>query len=238
MAAREFEQLFYTASVSGSLAQITGDELHHLAHVLRKRAGDHISITDGYGTLYVAELLHINKNEAEATIISSEVTTKKPYRLHIALALLKNADRMEWCLEKLTEVGMDSFTPVICDRSERQKWNLTRAQKIVLNAMKQSMQAYLPMVNDVQKFPEVVGGKGITGQRYIGMLHPESKPFAAHYERGTDVFILIGPEGDFTHAEAALARENGWIYLDLGSSRLRAETAALTAAIAIHTLNQ
>lgn len=233
----QIDLLFYTDQINGNQAHLTLDEMHHAVNVLRKKVGDTLTLTDGNGKFYESRIVEISKREAILEIESEEVQEPKPFQVRIAIAPTKSFDRMEWCVEKLTEIGITQIIPMLCERSERERWNQERIRKILLSAMKQSKRAYLPECTLPKKFKDVVES-ATTGQRFISMLHPQSVTAARHYTTGSDVLILIGPEGDFSGKEVGMAVDAGFTPLSLGDFRLRTETAALVAVTTIHALNQ
>jgi len=161
-----------------------------------------------------------------------------PVRIELAVAPTKNADRMEWLAEKATETGVDSITFLKTRYSERKQLNTDRIRKILIAAMKQSEKAVLPQLSEMIDFEQYVE-QAFAGQKIIPHCHPGEKRLLSHtYCKGEDVRILIGPEGDFSEEEVALALANGYQAVSLGETRLRTETAALVACQTIHILNQ
>jgi len=153
--------------------------------------------------------------------------------LHIAIAPTKNIDRIEWFLEKATEIGIDEITPLICIHSERRTVNAERLNKVIIAAMKQSLKAYLPKLNKETKIEEFIRQQ-TTSSKFIGYCSGDTQKLKDMYKSGNDAVILIGPEGDFSEGEVMKAKENGFIPINLGNSRYRTETAAL---VACHTIN-
>ncbi|MBL7798109.1 MAG: 16S rRNA (uracil(1498)-N(3))-methyltransferase, partial [Saprospiraceae bacterium] len=149
-------QLFYSSQVKNGLALLDEEESRHLATVLRRQPGERLSLTDGRGFLYEAELVEVGKKSATARILETRHTPEPPARLHIAIAPTKNMDRFEWFLEKATEIGIQEITPLLCKRSERTTVRLDRLEKILVSAMKQSLQSRLPVLNPLTPFPELV----------------------------------------------------------------------------------
>jgi 16S rRNA (uracil1498-N3)-methyltransferase len=234
----QMDILFYINQIDAQRACLTGDEFRHAVTVLRRRVGDAVGFTDGKGRIYHGKFAEISKKEAWIDILDTEVQSPDAYQIHLAVAPTKSFDRMSWCLEKLTEVGISSFTPLICARSERQKWNADRARKVALSAMKQSKRAWLPECNEAIPFTNFLTQHDTEATRFIALKDAQSIGASGHYTLGSNVIILIGPEGDFTEGEVAEAKQQGFIPLTLGSHRLRTETAALAAAVIIHSLNQ
>ncbi|HLF63927.1 MAG TPA: RsmE family RNA methyltransferase [Saprospiraceae bacterium] len=233
-----FDLLFFTDRVSKGRASLTAEEMHHAMTVMRRKVGDILTFTDGEGMLYTGRIAEVGKKEAWLDIIDSSEQKTAAFQLSIAVAPTKSFDRMEWCIEKLTEIGVHEFIPMLCERSERVRWNAPRVRKIMLSAMKQSKRAYLPQCGMPQRFSDIILSASPGKVRYIAMQGEKSVAAARHYKPGTDVLILIGPEGDFTAKEIAMATEAGFVPLSLGEYRLRTETAAVVAATTINALNQ
>ena len=228
--------IFYTTEIAGTLAQLTGEEARHCLQVLRRKAGDPITFVDGKGGWYEGIISRTDKRSCDIEIQES-LTRQDPrnFELHIAVAPTKNIARFEWFLEKATEIGVGSITPILCRRSERKQIRTDRLDKILLSAMKQSMKAYLPVLNPLTPLEEFVG----KGQRFIA--HCDEGPKSHlwnNYTPGADVSILIGPEGDFHPEEITWARKNEYKEVDLGPQRLRTETAAIAAVHLIQLANE
>lgn len=213
---------------------LSATESHHAVNVLRLKKGDQIMILNGKGTVTIATLTEMNAKGCGYDIDKQEEVPSRPFRLHIAFGVLKQSDRMEWMIEKATEIGVDELTPLICERSERKKVNTGRLEKTAISAIKQSKQPYLPVINPAQKMDEFLGGH-IPG--YIAHCNDGlRKPLREFDQSLNSVTILIGPEGDFSPAEVESALSAGWQPVSLGESRLRAETAAIVACHSIHLL--
>jgi 16S rRNA (uracil1498-N3)-methyltransferase len=232
-------QLFYTTEIDTATAVLTGEEARHCVQVLRKRVGDSIHIVDGKGGMYEGLIAKISGKECIVDIQKNEQQYgKRPFYLHIAIAPTKNIARFEWFLEKAAEIGIDEITPIRCARSEREKLRLERLDKILVSAMKQSLKAYLPRLNPLASFEELVGGQVNAEARFIAWCAPAvNTHLKDNYLPGQSVCILIGPEGDFTDREVHLAFDNGFKAVSLGKSRLRTETAGLAACHTVNLLN-
>lgn len=234
-------QLFYNPDISNVTSQFTFDKIEsrHIVKVLRKKEGDTLHITDGKGYVCTCQIIIANDKKCSATIIDSkEVSNHRDYFLHIAIAPTKNNDRMEWFLEKATEIGIDEITPIICDNSERKVVKLERLQKIVQSAMKQSLQFYLPKLNTPIKFSDFLA-QGIEENAYIAHCEDgEKKGVKDLINSKQRVTILIGPEGDFSTNEITMALQKGCIPISLGETRLRTETAGIVAVQNIAFINQ
>lgn len=216
------------------------EEAAHCLRVLRMKAGDEIAATDGKGWRYVCRITSIGRHGAQLEILSREnLPAHWGCRITLAVAPTKNIDRMEWLLEKCVEMGIDEFVPVICEHSERKSIKEDRLAKIMISAMKQSLKANLPAFRPAQKLKEFLADCP-QGKRYMGYcseLYPR-RNFSRCYPSGSDVVILIGPEGDFSPEEVEMAVKAGFEPVTFGKSRLRTETAGMFAVAAVHALNQ
>lgn len=235
-------QLFYNSIIDKETKEITFDKIEskHIIKVLRKKEGDRIFITNGKGELFNCIITIANDKRCLVSVSSQEEKKQpKDYYLHIVISPLKSNDRLEWFLEKATEIGIDEITPVICDNSERKVIKKERFDKIIQSAMKQSLQMQLPQLNEVISFKQFITQK-FNGQTYIAHCEAQEKTqlnsLITPHENYT---ILIGPEGDFSLNEIELALQHSFKPVALGSSRLRTETAGIVAChtIALKNLN-
>jgi 16S rRNA (uracil1498-N3)-methyltransferase len=229
--------LFYTKNIQGKFAILEEEEARHATQVLRRKIGDTMQLTDGLGHLYAGEIVDLAKKSCTVAIIDTqEDYNKRPFHLHIAIAPTKNIDRFEWFLEKATEIGVDEITPLICKRSERTVIKPDRLNGILISAMKQSFQTYLPKLNEAIDFQKFIKKDFSSSKnKYIAYCNDaEIPPLSKIYLKGENALILIGPEGDFSEAEVGLAFENNFKGISLGQNRLRTETAGL---VACHTIN-
>lgn len=234
-------QLFYTPDIDPSLSQyfLSEEESKHAVRVLRLAIGDEVTLIDGKGGLYKAE---IKDAHPKRTILQiNAVTTgfnKRNHYLHIAIAPTKNLDRVEWFLEKATEIGIDEITLIISQRSERKEAKAERLNKIITSAIKQSIKAYHPVLNGPVALSQFLK-QPFAGQKFIAHCDEGEKiSLAQSIEKQNRYLILIGPEGDFTPAEVDAALQNGYKAITLGESRLRTETAALEACFEVNFLNR
>ena len=248
-------ELFYAYEVSSMECRLDAEESAHCVRVLRHRAGDPIDVIDGKGTLYHCELLDDNPKGASARVLSvQEGFGGHPYRLCIGCCPTKNNDRFEWFVEKATEVGVDVIAPLIGEHSERKVYKTERASRIALSAAKQSLKARIPEILEPVSVKDfILSGSAPRSNADAGADLNAAAPLrliaycfedpsvprisireALEGYSGRDVTVLIGPEGDFSPAEAKLALEHGYIPVHLGASRLRTETAAVTAAEAVY----
>ena len=234
-------ELFYSRDIDGGICRLDKDESGHCAKVLRHRCGDEIAVIDGCGTLYRCRITCDNPKGVEAMVLSSEDSWGgHPYSLHLAVCPTKNNDRYEWFAEKACEVGVDMISPIIGEHSERRIFKTARLEKILVSAAKQSLKAAVPVVNEpvsVKEFIRSQEGQALKMIAYC--FEDESVPRRSIKEvlegyEGTEILVMIGPEGDFSKEEAQMALEAGFIPVHLGASRLRTETAAVTAAEAAY----
>jgi 16S rRNA (uracil1498-N3)-methyltransferase len=233
-------QLFYNADLTVNDTEIhfSKDESRHIVKVLRKSVGDTLNITNGKGWLFSAEISIAGIKNCIAIIKTSELKTKKNYKLHLAVAPTKMNDRYEWFLEKATEMGIDSITPIFCANSERRVIKTDRFEKILQSAMKQSLQCYLPTLNDAISFKDFIA-QDFDGQRFIAHCEETDKTsLKQELLTQQDVIILIGPEGDFSTKEIELAMSNKFKPVMLGDTRLRTETAAIVACHSVVYSNE
>jgi len=233
-------QLFYTPELTPEAKHHTflKEESKHIVRVLRKKEDDVLHITNGRGAIFTAKITMADQKNCVVEIMSYELQQPKRYKLHLAVAPTKMNDRYEWFLEKATEIGIDTITPIICDHSERKVIKLERYEKIIQSATKQSLTAYFPELKPAIPFSDFI------------KTHTDDQLFIAHCEENQkqslkealqpqkNVTILIGPEGDFSTKEITLALQNNYIPVTLGDTRLRTETAAIVACHSVAFVNQ
>jgi 16S rRNA (uracil1498-N3)-methyltransferase len=234
-------QLFYTPDIDPSLSQyfLSEEESKHAVRVLRLAVGDEVTLIDGKGGLYKAEIkdAHPKRTILQINSVQQEFNKRNHY-LHIAIAPTKNLDRVEWFLEKATEIGIDEITLIICQRSERKEAKAERLNKIITSAIKQSIKAYHPVLNAPVALSQFLK-QPFDGQKFIAHCDEGEKiSLAQSVEKQNRYLILIGPEGDFTPAEVDAALQNGYKAITLGENRLRTETAALEACFEVNFLNR
>ncbi len=230
-------QIFYAPEIQLT-SQLPEDESGHCVRVLRLKEGDQVLVTDGKGTFYEAVISNPHPKRCELTIQKSwQQPPLWNFNLHIAIAPTKNMDRMEWFAEKVTEIGINAITCLRSRYSERKEVKDSRMQKILVSAMKQSQKATLPHFGGLVDFKTFIK-EPFDGEKYIAHCQPGEKTLLKQlYPVGSNALILIGPEGDFSKEEVALALEQGFQPISLGESRLRTETAALVACHTLHVLN-
>jgi len=233
-------QLFYNPDIQESTTSFTFDkeESIHIVKVLRKSVGDVLHITNGNGWLFDAEIISAEIKKCQANISNAKQQAKRDYKLHLAVAPTKMNDRFEWFLEKATEIGIESITPILCDHSERKIIKLDRFEKILQSAMKQSLQCYLPTINELTPFNSFIN-QSFKGQLFIAHCEEtDRKSLKTQLQSKQDVTILIGPEGDFSVKEIETALQRNFIPLTLGNTRLRTETAAIVACHSVAFVNE
>ncbi len=232
-------QLFYNPSLDNSFKQFffPAEESKHILKVLRKKEGDILHITNGKGYLFKAEILIADLRKCKAQIISAEKSIPKRYNLHLAVAPTKMNDRYEWFLEKVTEIGVDEITPIICEHSERKVIKLDRMERVLQSAMKQSLQTHLPKLNSPISYKDFMRQE-MDGLKFIAhCAEGEKMELKRRVAADKDLVILIGPEGDFSKTEIDLAYTKGFVPVSLGNNRLRTETAAIVACTTVSIIN-
>jgi 16S rRNA (uracil1498-N3)-methyltransferase len=234
--------LFYTPDINENSSEylLNEEESRHCISVLRLTVDSQIYLIDGKGTFYTAKIISASPKKTLLQIISfTKEFNKRNHYLHIAVAPTKNIDRFEWFLEKATEIGIDEITPIICDRSERKEVKIDRLNKVIIAAIKQSANTYVPKLNNAIGFKSFMQIDNSNSQKFIA--HCEDTPKAtlkAELVINNHYTLLIGPEGDFTLPEIAEANNAGFMAITLGKSRLRTETAALAVCFEVNFLNR
>lgn len=218
----------FIATIDEAIATLTAEESWHCAKVLRKKAGEIIGIIDGKGNYYQGKLDLISEKKCVASIVKGpEIQHKRNYYLHLAIAPTKQIDRIEWMIEKAVEIGIDEISFIQCKNSERVVIKHDRILKIVESAVKQSLQAIIPKVNELRTFKEVIALES-GAEKFIAHCYEGEKQIVKDVLfKNSHLFVLIGPEGDFTNEEVSAANDAGFRSLDLGHNRLRTETAGL-----------
>ena len=231
--------LFYAPDIKGEFYTLTTDESKHIIRVLRMKVGDPVHFTDGKGSFYDCEISDPNPKACQVKIKSKYAgEDKRNWQIQLAVAPTKNINRFEWFLEKATEIGIDSITPIICNHSERKEVKFDRLNRVIVAAMKQSLKSKLPVLTPATSF-EAVMNQAFEGEKYIAYIDKENdKELSNVYTPGKNAMILIGPEGDFSLEEVEMAKQAGFVPVRLGKSRLRTETAAVVACHTIHLINQ
>jgi 16S rRNA (uracil1498-N3)-methyltransferase len=228
--------VFYHSELDSSQKKLTLDEENskHAVQVLRMQKGEPLNLTDGKGNIITAEIIDAHKKHCEVKINASSYTPQASRKIVLAISLLKNSNRFEWFLEKATEIGVTEIVPLICERTEKQKFREDRLQNILVSAMLQSQQCWLPVLHKPIDFELVFRQQEIIGasQKFIAHCIKDQKRNLGDLvnESLPSQIILIGPEGDFTLEEVELAKQNHFMSVSLGNTRLRAETAGVVAA--------
>jgi 16S rRNA (uracil1498-N3)-methyltransferase len=220
---------FYSTNIKESTIHLSKEESHHAARVLRLNVGDKVGVFDGLGTIYTCSISTLTKSECILSIEKAEKSGRKASGLSVFIAPTKNIDRLEWFLEKATEIGVFEIILLISEHSERRKVRFDRLEKVLVSAMKQSMNPYLPILRPLMDFNQAIE------------LSPEKNRFIAHcanksrldlypsYDTKKKNVIMIGPEGDFSSKEIEAAEKLGWQGVSMGHQRLRTETAGVLA---------
>ena len=235
--------LFYTPGINSEIYSLSEEESKHAIRVLRLATGDAVQLIDGKGNLYEAQVAddHPKRCTIRVTDVKKEFG-KRDFFLHIAMAPTKNMERTEWFLEKAVEIGIDAFSPLHCEHSERVTVKTERLLKIAVSAMKQSIKAYEPVIEETQSFGAFLKyAEDFGGQKFIAHCYREdaAPPLLKNiYKQGSSAIVMIGPEGDFSLSEITQARKAGFEAISLGKSRLRTETAALAACHTINLINE
>lgn len=220
---------FFVEDLQDQNIILNEDTSKHIINVLRMQKGEEILITDGKGKKAKAAIVDDNRKKCIVEISSSETIEEKKIKVVIGISLIKNTSRFEWFLEKATEIGVSEIIPLICARTEKEKFRYDRMQNILVSAMLQSQQCWLPGLHEPMEF-----GKAIqfpAEQKFIAHCKETDKQSLSRQSlKSTSQFILIGPEGDFTEQEITAALQQGYQPVTLGDTRLRTETAGIVAA--------
>lgn len=228
--------LFYQPDIATGSTWLSEEESKHCTKVLRKREGEVITVTDGKGFFYDCTIKKADSRKCEFVIDTVRLEPKKNHRIHIAIAPTKNADRLEWFVEKATEMGIDEITLLDCDHSERTYTKTERLLKVTVSAMKQSQKATLPILNELIPFSGILTKEA--DQRFIAYVdHSNPQHLSQIAKAGKKYLVLIGPEGDFSKEELNLALQNDFAKVSLGTSRLRTETAGMAACCLLNSIN-
>jgi 16S rRNA (uracil1498-N3)-methyltransferase len=226
---------FYISEFNPAQKEITLDEdaSRHVVQVLRMKEGDNLNLTDGKGNLVTGEITDDHKKHCSVKVIGSRLTSHIPRKITIAISLLKNTNRFEWFLEKATEIGVSEVIPLICERTEKQKFRHDRMEGICISAMLQSQQCWLPRLHEPVLFDDLVMRQFEDYRKMIAHCLEENKAALADLQisKLSNQLIAIGPEGDFAKQEIELALQHKFIPVGLGETRLRSETAGVVASV-------
>ena len=230
--------LFYVPTLS-FVHVLPEEESQHAVKVLRLQVGEEITLIDGAGGFFKAKITNPHPKHCSFEITETILEYgKRDFNLHIAIAPTKNIERLEWFIEKATEIGIDEITPIICRFSERKVIKAERLEKIIVSASKQSLKAYFPKLNPLCSFDELIKNQQAS-QKFIAHCYDEDKRLLQNeVQKSNDVLILIGPEGDFSREEVQKAMSAGFIPVSLGNSRLRTETAGVVACHTVSLRNE
>lgn len=232
------DTLFYSPNIRQTLL-LPETESQHCVKVLRMREGDTLTVTNGKGSFFECALAQAHPKHCLVNILKETFIERNSHpAFHIAFAPTKQMERNEWFVEKAVEIGIDRITPILCHFSERKELKKERIEKIAIAAMKQSKQAFLPQIEEMTRFDDVIR-QSFDGKKFIAHcydLQPKT-PLAQLYAKGENAMILIGPEGDFSLDEVQNAVEAGFAPVSLGQTRLRSETACLASLHTLHVIN-
>lgn len=219
---------FYQPLIQEGIFYLNEEESKHCVRVLRKAKGDKIRLTDGKGFFYDALITKPDTKQCEFEITEKIPEQVRPFTVHIAISPTKNADRMEWFVEKAVEIGVAKITFIECKNTERSNLKLERIEKVALSAMKQSLKASYPVIQGLTKLTDFLKTSS-EDQKFVAYVDQSNPYHLKNLVKPSSTLVLIGPEGDFTHQELIFAIEAGFIKVSLGNSRLRTETAGLVA---------
>ncbi|WP_407526268.1 16S rRNA (uracil(1498)-N(3))-methyltransferase [Lacibacter sp. MH-610] len=216
-----------------SLITLNEETSKHVVQVLRMQAGEQLNLTDGKGYLITAEITEAHKKQCAVKIQSTIFKAQGSSKTTIAISLIKNASRFEWFLEKATEIGVNEIVPLICERTERQHFRYERMKGILVSAMLQSQQVWLPVLREPVRYEDVMNLKSEDSLKLIAHCEETEKQQLSNVQikQSSNSIILIGPEGDFSPGEIELALNNNFQPVALGETRLRTETAGMVAAV-------
>jgi len=231
--------IFYTPDINSDTYILSEEESKHCIKVLRFQKGSLLNLVDGKGGFYdaIVEEPHPKRTRIVIQRVQKNFGRRNHY-LHIAIAPTKNIERLEWFLEKATEIGIDEITPIICDRSERKDVKTERLNKVITTAVKQSIKAFHPKLNEAERFSEFILRSQNTNKYIAHCIESKKSVIKDQFKLNSDYIVMIGPEGDFTSHEVDAAMKQGFIPISLGNSRLRTETAALEVCFEINFLNR
>ena len=231
--------IFYTPELSGLSYTLDETESKHCVRVLRLEKGDEIILVDGRGGFFTAEITYPNPKRCMVDVIKTELNSgRRNFQVQVAIAPTKNIERLEWFLEKATEIGIDRVIPLLCRYSERKEIKNERLEKVMISAMKQSLKAFLPQLGELTRFADFIK-QPFDGQKFIAHCEEQHRDkLKTVLVPGGNYLILIGPEGDFSTEEIEMAVSEGFRPVSLGDSRLRTETAGVVACHTFNLLNE
>jgi 16S rRNA (uracil1498-N3)-methyltransferase len=231
--------IFYTPELSGNNYTLDESESKHCVRVLRLEQGDEIILVDGRGGFFTAKIIDPNPKRCSVSVVKTQLNYgQSGFQVHIAIAPTKNIERVEWFLEKATEIGLSRVIPLLCRFSERKEIKADRLEKVMISAMKQSLKAYLPQLDPLTRFSDLIK-QPFDGQKFIAHCDDQHRELLKNLILpNQNYLILIGPEGDFSGEEIEQALKAGFQPVSLGDSRLRTETAGLVACHTFNLMNQ
>lgn len=232
--------IFFEKVIPGTSSFILSEESsRHIAQVLRMKEDELIQLTDGLGTIISAQIVTPHKNHTEVKVLERSQIPASKNEVSIAISFIKNTGRFEWFLEKATEIGVKEIIPLLCKRTEKSHFRMDRMNTILISAMLQSRQAWLPHLKPAIKFNELIDSNTYTHQFIAHCLEEDKKGLNDILCKPADrKIILIGPEGDFTPEEINYAISNNYVPVSLGETRLRTETAGLVAAVLLTNMKK
>lgn len=233
-------QLFYAADIAEGHFDLPKEEARHAVQVLRKQVGDILHFVNGKGAWFEAEIIEASKRSCALMVRQTKQESKrKDYQLTMAVSPTKQNERFEWFLEKATEIGVDRIVPLNCKRTGRPKIRKDRYEKVLVSAMKQSLQAWLPVLEDFQTIEQFLKTTDESQALLVAFCEEDQQNHLwQNYQAGQDVCIFIGPEGDFTAQEVEMIKASAGKAVSLGHNRLRTETAAIYATQTVALLNE
>lgn len=230
-------QLFYCLAIPEGENFLNQEESRHCVKALRKKSGDIIQITDGLGSFYECELTEVDHRKCSFSILSSTLNQKPDFFIHIAISPTKNLDRIEWFIEKAVEIGINEISFIQSSFSERKVVKLDRIRKKAISAMKQSVHAYLPKINEMVSLNSFLKDSNAE-QKFVAHLeNKDTKHLLSEAKPSKKYLVLIGPEGGFSEEEILMIKENDYKVAKIGNYRLRTETAGIVACSTLNDIN-
>ena len=231
--------IFYTPDIKSDTYILQEEESKHCIKVLRLQKGGLLNLVDGKGGFYnaIVEEAHPKRTKINILQVHKNYGIRNHY-LHIAIAPTKNIERLEWFLEKATEIGIDEISLIICERSERKDVKIDRLNRVITAAIKQSIKAFHPKLNEPERFSDFITKCSSTNKYIAHCIDRKKTVINDQFKLKSDYTVLIGPEGDFSPSELDIALTKDFVPISLGDSRLRTETAALEACFEINYLNR
>lgn len=228
----ELPIFFVDTPITTNVLTLNEETSKHVVQVLRMKTQEKLQLTDGAGNLSTAEIIDEHKKKCTVKIVETQFVERKKQEVCIAISLLKNASRFEWFLEKATEIGVTEIIPLLCERTEKQHFRYDRMKQIVISAMMQSKQVWLPVLHEPTSFNKIVT-QSCYDTKLIAHCEEENKKLISDFRKHASLQILIGPEGDFSRNEILLALDHQFQPVTLGETRLRTETAGVVAATVV-----